>query len=174
MNQSNSRDSRDTQSSRYQRIDDNVRADTGATTRRVLVADDNTDLAHSMVMILRVEGYNAQYAFTGLDAVLMTRRWQPQVILLDLTMPQGNGWEVANALRSGLAPECLLIAHSALDAPEDIARCTKSGFDAHFAKPCDLDALLHLLRCYYTVGAAWRQTAPYGGDRMSIFPSRPR
>lgn len=172
MNQSNSRNA---PLNRYQRLPDGVHPEPGTTTRRVLVADDNTELAHSMVMILRVEGFNAQYAFTGLDAVLMTRRWQPQVILLDLTMPQGNGWEVASALRSGLAPECLLIAHSALDAPEDIDRCTQSGFDAHFTKPCDLDALLLLLQCYYTVGAAWRHTAPYGGGgRINTFPSQPR
>src|ERR1700744_1116541 len=113
-----------------------------AVARRVLVADDNTDLAHSMVMILRAEGFDAQYAYTGLDAVMMTRRWQPQVVVLDLTMSQGTGWEVASALRSGLAPDCLLIAHSALDATEDIERCIEAGFEAHFAKPCDTDSLL--------------------------------
>jgi CheY-like chemotaxis protein len=153
---------------------DGARPTTTVVQRRVLVADDNTDLAHSMVMILRAEGFEAQYAYTGLDAVMMTRRWQPQVVLLDLTMPQGTGWEVASALRSGLAPDCLLIAHSALDAPKDIERCIEVGFDAHFAKPCDIDSLLQVLRRYYSVGDAWRQTAPYGGGRLKTFPASPR
>ncbi|WP_175105400.1 response regulator [Pararobbsia alpina] len=151
-----------------------VRPATTVAQRRVLVADDDSDLAHSMVTILRAEGFDAQYVYTGLDAVTMTRRWQPQVVLLDLTMSQGSGWEVASTLRSGLAPDCLLIAHSALDAPEDIERCIEAGFDAHFAKPCDIDSLLQVLRGYYSIGDAWRQSAAQEGGRLKTFPATPR
>jgi CheY-like chemotaxis protein len=157
-----------------QALPDGARPAASAAARRVLVADDDIDLAHSMVTILRAEGFDTQYAYTGLDAVMMTRRWQPQVVLLDLSMPQGTGWEVASALRSGLAPDCLLIAHSALHAPEDIERCIEVGFDAHFAKPCDIDVLLQLLWRYYSVGDAWRQTAPFGGGKLVTFPASAR
>ena len=132
-----------------------------ASERRVLVVDDNSDLARSMVTILEVEGFSARCVSTGLDAVLTTRRWQPQVILLDLSMPQGNGWEVASVLRDGLAPECFLIAHSALlHDPADIARCRTAGFDACMPKPCDIDALLTMLEDYFGSGSMFRSSKP--------------
>ncbi|WP_413196298.1 response regulator [Pararobbsia alpina] len=128
-----------------------------ASQRRVLVVDDNTELGRSMVTILEVEGFSARHVATGLDAVLMTRRWQPQVIVLDLSMPQGNGWEVASVLRDGLAPDCFLIAHSALlHEPADIERCRQAGFDACMPKPCDIDALLSMLEDFFGTGSMFR------------------
>ncbi|WP_158601998.1 response regulator [Pararobbsia silviterrae] len=128
-----------------------------ASHRRVLVVDDDVELARSMVTILEVEGFSARHVSTGLDAVLMTRRWQPQVVLLDLSMPQGNGWEVASVLRDGLAPDCFLIAHSALlHEPADIVRCRESGFDACMPKPCDIDALLTMLEDFFGPGTMFR------------------
>ncbi len=113
--------------------------------RRILVVDDNKDGAESLSAMLGIIGYQVEVAFDGPSALEKARAYEPEVVLCDLGLPGMSGYEVARRLRA-LRPNGLrLIAVSGYAAPEDVDASRKAGFDAHLAKPPDLDALAALI-----------------------------
>ncbi len=119
------------------------RAPQGAGRHRFLVVDDNADAAQSQARLLRMLGHEAETASDGEDALRKAARFQPQVVLLDIGMPGMDGFEVARRLRA--LPEgraATLIAQTGFGQPEDRLRSADAGFDAHLAKPADLEAIL--------------------------------
>ena len=118
---------------------------------RILVVDDYADTADAISMVLALDGFDAQVAYRGNAAVDAVACWQPQVVLLDICMPDMSGLEVAVRLREiESTSETVLIAHSALATEADLARAKGSGFDAFCAKPTDAMKLGPLLR-HFTV-----------------------
>src|SRR5712672_3512460 len=69
------------------------------TSRRVLVVDDSLDMIHSMACVLRDMGHEVEFAINGYAALEAARRFRPEVVLLDIRLPDANGWEVARRLR---------------------------------------------------------------------------
>jgi PAS domain S-box-containing protein len=113
--------------------------------RRVLVVDDNRDGAESLSAMLELAGHEVVVAFDGPSALEKARACAPEVVLCDLGLPGMSGYEVARRLRA-LGPSGLrLVAVSGYAAPEDVEASRKAGFDAHLAKPPDLDALAALI-----------------------------
>jgi CheY-like chemotaxis protein len=114
---------------------------------RVLVVDDHPDSASSLAMLLRMWGYDTRTCFTGPDAVKLADEFLPQVVLLDIGLPQMDGYHVARALRT--RPELkqsLLVAVTGFAQESDRRRCQEAGFDLHLIKPVEtaqLHALLH-------------------------------
>jgi CheY-like chemotaxis protein len=109
-----------------------------AVPQRILIADDNADLAESMAMLLRLEGHEVRIAFDGSSALALAEEFEPNAALLDIGMPGLNGYELARELRSrrnghGL----LLIAATGYGQPEDRVRTEAAGFDFHMVKPLD-------------------------------------
>jgi CheY-like chemotaxis protein len=118
----------------------------GSTPRRILVVDDNVDGARSLSILLRQMGHEVQTAFDGLAAVEMARKNPPEVVLLDIGMPQMNGLQVARCIRGELGlMNTLLVAMTGYGQDEDRHRSQEAGFNAHMVKPLDLDALAELL-----------------------------
>lgn len=111
---------------------------------RVLVVDDDADLVRSSAQLLGLTGHDARAALTGRDALAEAARFRPEVVLLDLTLPDLEGAEVARRLRADLGPGVVLLAVSGLDLAERPP--TEPGlFDGHLVKPVvlkDLDRLL--------------------------------
>jgi CheY-like chemotaxis protein len=109
----------------------------------VLVVDDNSESADLMVELLQACGMNSAAAYSGaagLDAVI---NFRPDVVLLDLLMPQMDGFEVANAIRKSSRPDKpALIAFSALTDPGTIELAMKSGFHFHLPKPATIKQVL--------------------------------
>jgi PAS domain S-box-containing protein len=114
--------------------------------RRVLVVDDNRRAADSLATILRLDGYEVETGYDGREALAAVQRFRPQVALLDIGMPEINGYEVARRLRAeSWAAGTYLVALTGLGTPEDRERAQEAGFDTHLVKPVDVDALEKIL-----------------------------
>jgi len=116
---------------------------------RVLVADDNHDSADSCAMLLEMAGHEVRVAYSGSQALALAAEFRPQIALLDIGMPEMNGYELARLIRA--APwgrDMLLAAVSGWGQDEDRRQAEAAGFDHHSTKPIDFDALAPLFaRC---------------------------
>ncbi|WP_244818685.1 response regulator [Caballeronia sp. Lep1P3] len=116
---------------------------------RVLVVDDFIDTADAISMVLDFSGFDTNAVYGGQPAIDATRRWQSQIVLLDIWMPDMSGLEVAARLRANeKTSETMLIAHSAAAGERDLERAKQAGFDAFCAKPTDAAALGPLVRYF--------------------------
>ena len=114
--------------------------------RRILVADDNQDGAQSLAMLLGLSGHTVAIANGGQEALQRTREFRPEIVLLDIGMPDLNGYAVASALRSEpWARDLKLIALTGWGGEDDKRRALAAGFDHHLTKPVDPDLLEALL-----------------------------
>lgn len=113
---------------------------------RILVVDDYLDALDSLSMLLQAEGHEVDTANSGTKAIERAQAFRPQVVLLDIGLPDMDGYEVARRLRE--IPEtqlAVLIALTGYGQPEDRARSKRAGFDHHLLKPVDPDILSTLL-----------------------------
>jgi DNA-binding response OmpR family regulator len=100
---------------------------------RVLVVDDDSDLVVLVKHILRSAGFDVLSANNGVEALRRAREVQPDLVLLDLMMPEMDGWETLRNLRQfSNAPVIVL---SALSSKEEIVRCLYEGVDDYMTKP---------------------------------------
>ncbi len=107
-----------------------------------LVADDNHDSADSLGVLLQAAGHEVNVAYSGLEALERANQSHPQVLVLDIGMPQMNGYEIARRVRESVwAQTSLLIAVTGWGQQEDVDRARDAGFDLHFRKPVDLSTL---------------------------------
>jgi PAS domain S-box-containing protein len=126
---------------------------------RVLVADDNRDSAESCAALLALNGHSVETAHTGREALELARRLEPDVLLLDIGMPELNGYEVAKRIRrTPYGARAKLIAISGWGQREDKRRALAAGFDHHLTKPIDPGTLEALLQA-----AAGSEEAPAHG-----------
>jgi PAS domain S-box-containing protein len=115
--------------------------------RCVLVADDNRDAADSLAMLLRIDGHNVVVVHDGKQAVAKIESLAPEIALLDIGMPELNGYEVARRVRQGpLGASITLVAVTGWGQASDKARATAAGFNHHLTKPVEPDALAKVLR----------------------------
>ncbi|MGJ7511172.1 response regulator [Variovorax sp. GT1P44] len=113
---------------------------------RILVADDNRDSAETLSALLQAMGHTVRHVFNGHDAVLATTAFVPHVVLLDIGMPQLNGYEACRAIRQQERGESVVIyAVTGWGQPEDVRKATEAGFDGHLVKPVDPEALVAIL-----------------------------
>jgi CheY-like chemotaxis protein len=113
---------------------------------RILVVDDHADNVESMATLLRLYGHEVETALGGGAALRAARANPPTVVLLDISMPGVDGYEVARQLRIMFQSRVILIALTAHRFEEDKRRCLKAGFDRHFGKPADPVEVEHHLR----------------------------
>jgi CheY-like chemotaxis protein len=123
------------------------RAASHATIRRkILVADDNQDAANTLALLLRLAGHDVRTAHGGCAALTLANEFEPEFALLDIGMPDLDGYEVARQLRlTDAGRNVRLIALTGWGQDEDKRRARDAGFDHHLTKPVDphwLDALL--------------------------------
>ena len=111
----------------------------------VLVVNDYADNVESMAMLLRLCGHEVDTALGGRAAVEAARANPPDVVLLDISMPGMDGYEVARQLRRTLGDKVRLIALTAYDSPEE-QHWIDAGFNRHFTKPANPVAVERLLR----------------------------
>jgi CheY-like chemotaxis protein len=113
---------------------------------RVLIADDNRDAADSLAEILRMDAHEVVVAYDGIAAVTVFAEFRPDVAMLDIGMPQLNGHQVAQRIRSA-DPErrVTLIAVSGWGQGKDKETSQQAGFDHHLTKPVDFSQVDTLL-----------------------------
>ena len=113
---------------------------------RVVIADDNHDSADSLSMLVTMLGCAVRTAYSGREALHAIAEFSPHIALLDIGMPEMNGYDVAQKLRASPSKNPLiLVAVTGWSQHEDKLRAKAAGFDHHFAKPINLDALKALL-----------------------------
>jgi signal transduction histidine kinase len=115
-------------------------------TRRILVADDNSDALESLAQLLELGGHEIHKAADGVQALEAATRVRPDVVLLDIGMPGMDGYEVARRIRSQpWGREATLVALTGWGQETDRKRSREAGFDSHCIKPLDLQRLFTLL-----------------------------
>ena len=116
------------------------------TRRRILIADDNQDSADSLATFLKIKGYEVGTAYDGEQAVEAAEALRPDVALLDIGMPNLNGYDACRRIREQPWGRVMfLIALTGWGQEEDRRRTEEAGFDQHVVKPVDPAALMKLL-----------------------------
>lgn len=117
---------------------------------RVLVIEDNQDLARLFCDMLEVMGCETEVAFNARTGVASARRIKPDIVFCDLRLPgERNGFDVAAELRSDEASANLpLIAVTGYSDIEEHRRALDAGFDRVFAKPIKFAEIQHVLKDY--------------------------
>ncbi len=125
--------------------------------KRILVVEDNAEVAKLLELILRRSGYDVRIAEDGVDALAQFRAFSPHLVLLDIMLPLMDGYEVCARLREAYQATEPIIMLSSLDTQLDMERSRKAGATDHIAKPFDKDQLLATIRRYLgeeSLGAA--------------------
>jgi len=113
---------------------------------RIIVADDNVDAATTLSTMLGILGHQVSMAHSGGQALAMVPAFKPDVVFLDIGMPDTNGYEVASALRRAPGGNRLaLVALTGWGAAADKARAAQAGFDHHLTKPATLESVNDVL-----------------------------
>jgi PAS domain S-box-containing protein len=118
-------------------------------TSRVLVVDDNVDAADMLVMMLQMFGHEVKAAYSGQAALETAVEYQPDFVLLDIGLPDMNGYEVAQHLRQQQRIKNVsLIAMTGYGQDSDRQRSEEAGIDLHLVKPVDPKKLQDLLETW--------------------------
>ena len=127
-----------------------ARSETLAAGLRVLVVDDNRDVADTTATILRLSGCDTHVAYDGPAGLEAVERLQPDAVLLDIGLPGLDGYQVAERMRAHPSHrKTLVVAVSGYGREEDRQRSKAAGFDYHVVKPIDpavINGLLGSLR----------------------------
>jgi len=106
---------------------------------RILLVDDSKDMTKALATLLELKGYQAETANDGASALILAQSFRPQVVLLDLGLPDACGFDVLRKMKSikGLSHTKFI----ALTGKDNKEECLKAGFDHHILKPVDTEAL---------------------------------
>jgi PAS domain S-box-containing protein len=114
---------------------------------RLLVADDNRDSAATCAALLEASGHQVSVAHTGREALDLACRLRPDALLLDIGMPELNGYQLAQRIRgTGWGRRAMLIAITGWGQEQDKRQALAAGFDQHLTKPIDPNVLEALLQ----------------------------
>ena len=104
------------------------------------MVDDNADAADSLAALLQLDGHRVRAVYSAAEALAAVRSAKPAIVLLDIGLPEMDGYQVAREIRA-TTHGIRLIALTGYGQAEDIARTRAAGFDAHLVKPVDFEAL---------------------------------
>jgi PAS domain S-box-containing protein len=108
--------------------------------RKILVVDDNIDAASSLSMLMRLEGHDTREVHDGKSALSLVNEWNPDIVLLDIGLPEIDGYRVATELRRQ-GYKGTLIAITGYGMQTDREKALDAGFDLHLTKPVDTETL---------------------------------
>jgi signal transduction histidine kinase/CheY-like chemotaxis protein/type II secretory pathway pseudopilin PulG len=109
---------------------------TGMPGRRVLLVEDNEDGRQAMELALALEGHTVRSVASGEEAVRVAAAWRPDIALVDIGLPDIDGYEVARRIRGLSVPDLpRLVAISGFGQPQDQRTAYEAGFDLHLTKP---------------------------------------
>lgn len=117
----------------------------GSAVRRVLVIDDNRDSTDTMVQVLQLLGHEAFGAYGAEDGVRAVESFRPRVVLLDLNMPDGDGFTVIRRLRAQSPEPLYVAAMTGYGQASDRRRTLEAGFQVHLIKPVNVERLCEVL-----------------------------
>lgn len=109
---------------------------------RILIVDDHPDTAEAIAMLLEAIGHSPMISLTGRAGLEAVERSRPDVVILDIGLPDISGYEVARAIRAlPFGRGIHLVAATGWGTPEDRVHALAAGFDQHQLKPLDLGKL---------------------------------
>jgi DNA-binding response OmpR family regulator len=117
--------------------------------KRLLVIDDEVDIGETVKIRLEVNGYSVNLAYDGLDGIAKAVKTMPDLILLDILMPQVDGFEVCRRLRK--IPETQnipIIMLTAIKSPESLQKAKEAGAQDYLVKPFENGELVEIVRFY--------------------------
>ena len=110
------------------------------------MVDDNVDAATSLSMLLAMQGHDVRTANDARTALHVVESYTPDVVLLDIGLPDQNGYDLAREMRAmPLLKDILFVATTGFGQEQDRQRAEDAGFDVHLVKPVDPDVLNALL-----------------------------
>ena len=112
----------------------------------ILVVEDNLDNYELVRTILEIAGYDSFLAVNGRDGVIAARKQKPDLILMDMALPEMDGWDATKRIRED--PETAhipLVALSAYTLPSERKRALEAGVDAYLSKPFDANQFIQLV-----------------------------
>lgn len=113
---------------------------------RVLIVEDHADTADLLGRYARLLDCQTRTAHNGTEALALATEFLPQIILLDIGLPDVDGWDLARALRGKLEPvHPVMIAVTSYATPADRVRSKQAGIDYHLNKPAFREDLMRLL-----------------------------
>jgi CheY-like chemotaxis protein len=113
---------------------------------RILVVEDNMDNYELVRFILERAGYDVFLAVNGRDGVSAARLQKPDLILMDLGMPEMDGWIATQKLKADDATKAIpLYALTAHTLPRERLRAMKAGCDGYISKPIHMDSFLNMI-----------------------------
>jgi CheY-like chemotaxis protein/two-component sensor histidine kinase len=113
---------------------------------RIVVADDNKDAADSVAMMLRIMGNEVRTDYDGEQAVRTAQEFRPDLVILDIGMPNLNGYQAARRVRDqNWGKDVYLVAMTGWGQREDRRKAEEAGFNVHMVKPADPSKLMRIL-----------------------------
>ena len=112
---------------------------------RILLIEDNADAREALRALLELDGYEVHAGADGIEGLDLARTKAPEVALIDIGLPGLDGYEVARRVRAAGGRRPFLVAVTGYGLPEDRERALAAGFDEHFTKPVNAEALAALL-----------------------------
>ena len=114
---------------------------------RVLLVDDNADALEPLSLLLEAKGHQTRTATGGAEAITLADEFRPQCVVLDLSLPVMDGYEVARRLRQQpYGGDVVLVALTGWAGREVRTKAAEAGFDYHLVKPVNWDELEQIIR----------------------------
>jgi len=128
-----------------------------STKPKILIVDDDPDLRRGSNLRLRANHYDTSYATNGFSAIAMAHKERPDLIILDIGLPAGDGFVVLDRLQQSAALSAIpVIVLTARDPQFNREHTLKAGATAFLQKPADNSELLNVIRT--TLNPAWPGT----------------
>lgn len=117
-----------------------------AARRRVLVVDDYPDAAEILCVVIEMLGHECRAAHSGNNGLRVANEFRPDVVILDIGLPDTSGYEVARTLRRGGGRHMYLVALTGFNRPDDRARAVEAGFDQYVVKPFSHGMIIRVMQ----------------------------
>jgi CheY-like chemotaxis protein len=119
------------------------------TALRILVVDNHRDSADSLTILLKLWGHDAMQAYDGETAIAIVPGFDPDIVVIEIRMPQMDGYELARRLSSQSRRSPMhIIAVTVYGQAQDVRRAYEAGFDCHLLKPVEETTLKAVLARY--------------------------
>ncbi len=130
---------------------------------KILIVDDDPDLRRALNLRFRAHHYDTAYAADGFSAIAMAQKEKPDIIILDVGLPAGDGFVVLDRLQQNAALSCIpVIVLTARDPQSTREKIMKAGAIAFFQKPADNSELMNAVRT--VLSPAWPGTRIYAAN----------
>lgn len=117
-----------------------------AQAKQILLVDDQADAVDALAMLLELDGHEVRTAYSGAGALAIVETFIPDLALIDVSMPEMNGMDLARLLRqNGALAKTRLVALTGFTDEANRRKMTAAGFDAHVAKPLSAEQLSRIV-----------------------------